>query len=283
MDAVPATEVARMRPPRRAPLIDVDPELAAFAGAAGDGLEVLLHDVRPGPLPLLGGVEDGLGLLVVDGLLAQQTRLGEHCALLLSWEADLLLPAEGVAPWLGDVAEASVSWEALTPAVVAEVGPGIPGAAEVAPRLLSALARRAALVQARASVHQAISQLPRVSDRLLAALLLVAEERGQATVDGLVVLLPLTHERLGALIGARRPTVSLAVAQLRRRELLHRREDGAWVIAHGAGHALEAALGSDGVVPGGIQHVARGKRLRTGTVPALKVSRDGLGPELSGA
>lgn len=259
-------------PARRVPLGDVDPDLAEFAHAPTGPLDVVVHELGPGPLPLIGADPDTLGLLVVGGLLAQQTRLGEHRSLLLAWEGDLIRPCDdGVAPWLDGVAETSVSWEALTPAVVAELGPGVIDAADRAPGLLMALARRGAMLQARASVHQAISQLSRVSDRLLAALLLVAEERGQATVQGLVVHLPLTHERLGALIGARRPTVSLAVAQLRRCELLHRREDGAWVIAHGAATALGAALGggaarSDGDAEAARAaaraHVARAKHLR---------------------
>jgi hypothetical protein len=48
-----------------------------------------------------------------------------------------------------------------------------------------------------------------------------------------VVPLALTHEALGRLIGARRPTVTLALKALGAQERLLRRGDGAWLLADG--------------------------------------------------
>jgi hypothetical protein len=50
------------------------------------------------------------------------------------------------------------------------------------------------------------------------------------TPGGLVVPLQFTHEALGRLIGARRPTVSLALKELSSAGLLSRRDDGAWLL-----------------------------------------------------
>jgi CRP-like cAMP-binding protein len=96
---------------------------------------------------------------------------------------------------------------------------------------------RVAAVNARNVVAVALSQLPRVEDRLLGVLLVLAEERGRVAADGVRLPSFLTHERLGELIGAARPTVSLAFAKLRERDLVAAR-DGEWVIALQAGEAL---------------------------------------------
>ena len=59
---------------------------------------------------------------------------------------------------------------------------------------------------------------------------------------GVVIPLQLTHETLGRLIGARRPTVSLALKELDGDNLLERRADGAWLLHY---EALER-LGAEG-------------------------------------
>jgi hypothetical protein len=45
------------------------------------------------------------------------------------------------------------------------------------------------------------------------------------------VALPLSHSALGRLVGARRPTVSLALKELGAQGLVGRREDGAWLLS----------------------------------------------------
>ena len=46
----------------------------------------------------------------------------------------------------------------------------------------------------------------------------------------MILPLKLTHELLGQLVGAKRPTVSLAIKELERRGTVHRRTDGAWLL-----------------------------------------------------
>jgi DNA-binding transcriptional ArsR family regulator len=61
--------------------------------------------------------------------------------------------------------------------------------------------------------------------------------------DGLIVPLPLTHQALGRLVGAERPTVSLAITQLKEAGVLDRRDDASWVLrGHHAGIGVPAPL-----------------------------------------
>jgi DNA-binding GntR family transcriptional regulator len=50
------------------------------------------------------------------------------------------------------------------------------------------------------------------------------------TPDGIVVDLPLTHELIGRLVGGRRPTVTLALAELAENGVLVRRDEGGWLL-----------------------------------------------------
>ena len=82
----------------------------------------------------------------------------------------------------------------------------------------------------RLAVTQAIAQLTGVERRLHALLWHLAARFGRVTPDGVVVPLALSHQRLGELIGARRPTVSTALGVLAREGSLRRRADGGWLL-----------------------------------------------------
>ena len=83
-----------------------------------------------------------------------------------------------------------------------------------------------------AGVPQTISPTARVEDRLLALFWHLADRWGRVLPDGVRIELPLTHETIGHLIGARRPTVTLGLSALRGEGLLRRQVDGAWLLAH---------------------------------------------------
>ena len=74
-----------------------------------------------------------------------------------------------------------------------------------------------------------ICQLPRVDQRVLAILWLLAESWGHVTPGGVRLPLALTHETLGALIGARRPTVTLALRKLSEKGSIVRQDSG-WLL-----------------------------------------------------
>ena len=74
-----------------------------------------------------------------------------------------------------------------------------------------------------------LCQLPRVEDRLLSMLWLLAESWGKVTPVGTLLPLYVTHEALGAMIGARRPTITLALGELAERGALVQQDRG-WLL-----------------------------------------------------
>ena len=82
------------------------------------------------------------------------------------------------------------------------------------------------------ATKQATSHLTRVDARLELLFWGLADRWGRVGPDGVVLELPLTHQVLGRLVGAQRPSVTTALSDLARRGILERRGDGAWVL-HG--------------------------------------------------
>jgi CRP/FNR family transcriptional regulator, cyclic AMP receptor protein len=98
------------------------------------------------------------------------------------------------------------------------------------PALMTGLAHRLFEAQQEQHTRAAICAMPRVEERILALLCHLAGRWGHVTTDGVTLALPVTHELLGALIGSRRPTVSLALQVLDSQHLLTRRDDGTWLL-----------------------------------------------------
>jgi hypothetical protein len=85
-----------------------------------------------------------------------------------------------------------------------------------------------------------ICQLPRVDERVLAMLWLLSETWGHVTPSGVRLPLVLTHETLGALVGARRPTVTLALRKLvEDGALVH--QDAGWLLLEPPAESEEEA------------------------------------------
>ncbi len=105
-------------------------------------------------------------------------------------------------------------------------------------------------------LQKAISQLPRVEDRLLALMWSFADRRGIVRPDGIWVHLAITHDALAQMIGARRPTVSLGLKSLSAQGLLRPEADG-WLIAR----ASLAEFGS----PDGASGTDQRQAVRPGT------------------
>jgi hypothetical protein len=78
-------------------------------------------------------------------------------------------------------------------------------------------------------VQLAICQLPRVEERLLALMWWLAESWGRVTSVGTLLPVAMTHDVLGALVGARRPTVTLAIGELVERGAIARQDRG-WLL-----------------------------------------------------
>jgi CRP-like cAMP-binding protein len=83
----------------------------------------------------------------------------------------------------------------------------------------------------RASRHLATLGLSRVEDRVIALFCDLSDRWGRVTPLGIRIDVPLTHTVLGRLVGARRPTVTLALSALAADGLLRRDADGSWLLA----------------------------------------------------
>jgi CRP/FNR family transcriptional regulator, cyclic AMP receptor protein len=229
---------------RAASLFDIDPELGELLDArqlveARSRAIVPVADLTAGPWsPAVIERVKGrpFALMVVDGLVLRELLLAGSTA------TELLGP--------GDIVDHDAPDETLLPT---ETRWSVPEAARVAildDRLLAImrtwpgvgriLLDRAARREIRLSTHRAIAQLPRVDQRLLAFFGHLAERWGRVGTAGIVVPMQLTHETLGRLIGARRPTVSLALKELQTDDLLERRDDGSWLLHYDALERLGA-------------------------------------------
>lgn len=203
-----------------APLVDIAP------GAwTPDGLSD--HPAVRGPL---------FGCIVTHGMVVRELLLAGRATTHLFGPGDLIAAGPPGEPSL------PLSVRLLAPEAVrvALLDDRFLAACRRWPRMTSRLTGLVAVQLERATVHQAISQLPRAEDRLLALFWHLADRWAQVNGEGIVVDLPLTHEALGSLIGARRPTVSLALRVLDGSGALKRRADGSWLLQAGSLAALDA-------------------------------------------
>jgi CRP/FNR family transcriptional regulator, cyclic AMP receptor protein len=184
-------------------------------------------DVAPGPFELESILEahNAFAASVVDGMVVQSVQIGEQTGVQLLGPGDLLLRAgDGSPPWLDNVA-----FQAPGPLRLMSLGNGFLATAHRAPRLISALYACVADQVQRLTGQLVVCQLPRVDQRLLAIMWLLAESWGQVTSGGVRLPLALTHETLGAMIGARRPTVTLALRKLTQDGSIVRQDSG-WLL-----------------------------------------------------
>jgi CRP-like cAMP-binding protein len=165
---------------------------------------------RPDPPECYG--RGAFAMVVVEGLILSEVHLHEQPATQLFAREDVL------DPW-GPAADVTLSgehvaWRALAPVRLAVLGERFLGASARRPSLALALHRRLAAQGHRASRYAAIAQLRRVDQRIVALFCLLAEDHGRVGADGIRLELRLTHQDIGGLIGACRPTVSQALKSL---------------------------------------------------------------------
>ena len=86
---------------------------------------------------------------------------------------------------------------------------------------------------------QAVTHLPRVHARLLLLFWVLAERNGRVSPRGVSLRLPVTHDVLAMLVGALRPTVTLALQRLKGADLLIRERSDQWLLTNRAIEILE--------------------------------------------
>ena len=213
----------------RVPLLELDSELGAALpdderDRAARVLLVQAIVAEPGPWEPVPGA--GFALLVAEGLVVRETAVGGRLLPQVLGAGDVL----EIWPEPEGVLAAEVSTTVAEQATLLVLDGRFLAAAARWPALMVELQRRLSTQAHRLAVQGAICQLARVELRVLALLWLLAERWGRVGREGVVLPVKLTHETLGRFVGARRPSVTLAMGQLADDGLISRRDDGAWVL-----------------------------------------------------
>jgi hypothetical protein len=171
------------------------------------------------------------GFLIVDGLLSRTVNvLGKHCV-------ELVGHGDVMRPWswdeTGSHVRAEVGWQVMEETQLAVLDHAFVLRIVPWPQLGLELFNRGTRRAHHLAVALAIAHHQRIGDRLLLSLWHLAERWGRVTPEGIVVPLPLGHQRLADLVGAHRPSVTSALGELTRAGAISRRDDGVWVL-HGA-------------------------------------------------
>jgi CRP-like cAMP-binding protein len=174
---------------------------------------------------------DGLlGLLVLRGLMIRQVAVADrHCG-------ELVGPGAVLRPWddFGQTAPLpfEVSWRVLQDTQVARLDRRFLATIVHWPALIESFTARATERAHTLAFNVAIHCLRHVHLRLLVLLWNLADRFGRVTPDGTHVPLSLSHSDLAELVGAARPSVSVALKQLSEDGLVWRNEaDGAWMLS----------------------------------------------------
>ena len=183
-------------------------------------------------------VGHGPGVLVLDGVLSVDVRVGDRTATEIVGDGDVLQPLAAArrrpARARLDLARAACrrAWPCSTTRSRSASSPGRRSRTRL---LRPGLARTADL-----DVQRAITSQPRLEVRLTLLLWHLAGRWGRVEPGGIRLALPLTHRLLGRLVGAERPSVSHALARLSQAGLVTSR-DGALHL-HGTAEEHLAAL-----------------------------------------
>jgi hypothetical protein len=220
-------------------IVDADPDLGDLLDRrelerARAETRTRVQRLSPGEWDAAAALEPAVhhrGFLIVDGLLSRTVDvLGRRCV-------ELVGPSDVMRPWRwddeGSHVRAEVGWSVLEPSRLAVLDNHLVRAIMPWPELGLELFSRGTRRAHHLAIALAIAHHQRVDDRLLLTLWHLAERWGRVHSDGIVVPLPLAHQRLADLIGARRQSVTTAMGELRRSGAVSRRANGDWVL-HGS-------------------------------------------------
>jgi hypothetical protein len=188
--------------------------------------EVALPPGRWRTGPAVGGV-GGIGLLVLGGLLIRRVGIGGRYGAELLGEGDVLRPWEGEEepPTL----HMTTGWRVLETVRVAVLDDAFMANLASYPELGGRLVGRAVSRSRALAVNMAIVHQARVDVRLHMLFWQLASRWGKVGGEGVTLPLRLTHAVLSELVAARRPTVTSALTQLAKRELVMP-IDGGWLL-----------------------------------------------------
>lgn len=219
-------------------LIDADPDLArhldgARFGEAKAALVAKVVTIEPGPWRPPDpdeALRSGYGWLVLDGALLRDATVGRTQFAELTGPGDVLRPWEEE-PGLGARAGAQpeAAWTALERTRLAVLDKRVAAVASKWPAVGAAIVDRTLRRSRSLALQVAMCHLRRVRERLLLLFWMLAERWGRVRPDGVIVPLPVTHKILARVVGAHRPSVTLALQRLEAEGRLTR-EDSGWLL-----------------------------------------------------
>lgn len=245
-NANPVSALIAPRPPKVVSLLEVDADLGGGiepndARLARHHLTAPTVELRPpvwDPAVLEGRPRPGwLGVVIVSGLLLRIVTVGRRSSCELVGRGDVVRPWDADADY-GPL-PIKVTWRVLEPTVGAVLTDGFAERAARWPTIADELMRRTARRGRFLALTQAVNQLPRIHERLVVVLWLLAERWGRMGANGIALDLPLTHETLAMLVGAQRPSVTVALHRLDADGLVRRTGRRAWLITPQAVAALQ--------------------------------------------
>lgn len=179
-----------------------------------------------------------LGCLVVDGLVVHEVVLGGRAATQLLGPGDLLAPAQPPSRLMS----AALRFNVTEPVELAVLDDAFEAVTRRWPSIAAALIVRTQRQAERAALQQAISQLPRAEQRIVALLWHLGDRWGSVADGHVAVPVLLGHEGIARLVGARRPTISAALGRLEASGMITRQPDGTWLLSVDSRELLDTTL-----------------------------------------
>jgi CRP/FNR family transcriptional regulator, cyclic AMP receptor protein len=200
-------------------LLDADDDLAEEFDvrtrlAVRQGTTVRVLEAEVGECDMAASFESvdrGFGLLILDGLIAFETHVGDRIATELIGTGDLLQPCVQRAD---ELLERTDAWRILWPTRFAMLDSEFADRVRPWPQIVQALLRRSSRRTSDIDAMRAIACHPRLEVRLDLLFWHLAARWGRVEPAGIRLTLPLTHRLLGQLVAAERPSISHALGRL---------------------------------------------------------------------
>jgi CRP/FNR family cyclic AMP-dependent transcriptional regulator len=203
-------------------------------------------------IPIAMHLSDGIGLLVLEGLLLRRVGVDGRFGAEILGEGDLLRPHHGAPPTSS--LSVTAGWRVLVPLRLAVLDVDAARCMAEFPELTGTLVDRALDRTRNLEILMAIVHHARVNVRVHMLLWHLADRWGRVRSEGVILPLSITHSVLADMVAARRPTVTSALSELARIDLV-RPMDGGWLLrGDRPGELLELsqpALAADSPVAGG--------------------------------
>jgi hypothetical protein len=182
-------------------------------------------------------LKDGIGLLVLDGLMIRRVGVDGR------FGAELLGSGDLLRPWQGEDLDSTVpfttGWRVIARAQVALLDERVAARLARYPSLTGELTARALERSRRLVLIMAIVHHPRIEVRVHMLFWHLADRWGHVRPDGVVLPLGLSHSVIADLVAAQRPSVTGALGKLVERGLVRNLKDGWLLCGDPPGELLE--------------------------------------------